>query len=205
MCLLEYRSRSNVVWIKIFYSNIVIKTYDLIRLAVPGQSSSIPVLECLLASDTTVASKTENPLGAIGWSTESLLSVMQGKAKEKKKHLTVPFSTVQGLQLISSSLYGDMAFPEIRGLGGDKDLISGAELGKSVFSLCMRMSALDGISFIRNCWTIGFLNHSMTESPGALRTTLLTSNGDSTEFSICATTIFRVGPVTNLIRLGTTP
>lgn len=42
-----------------------------------------------------------------------------------------------------------IAFPEISGFGGDRDLISGAELGKSVLSLCIRMSALDGISAAR--------------------------------------------------------
>ncbi|KAL8130499.1 hypothetical protein V2J09_019654 [Rumex salicifolius] len=53
------------------------------------------------------------------------------------------------------------------------------------------MSDLEGISFKRNFCTIGFLNHSKTDSPGALRTTLLTSNGEATEFSVCAITIFK--------------
>ncbi|PON72730.1 hypothetical protein TorRG33x02_251250, partial [Trema orientale] len=84
----------------------------------------------------------------------------------------------------SISLNAYIAFPPIRGLGGDRDLISGAELGKSIFSLCIRTSDLEGISFRRNCCTIGFLNHSIIESPGALKTTLLTSNGESTELNI---------------------
>lgn len=44
-----------------------------------------------------------------------------------------------------------IALPEMRGLGGDRDLTSGAELGKSMLSLCIRISDLDGISFRRNC------------------------------------------------------
>ena len=47
--------------------------------------------------------------------------------------------------------YVYIALLAMRGLGGDIDLISGAELGKSVFSLCRRISDLDGISFRRNC------------------------------------------------------
>ena len=135
----------------------------------------------------------------------SLVNLRKESHSRKKttgeKYRTVPFCFYK----YKASDWGLSVLPEMRGLGGDRDLISRAELGKSVFSLCMRISELEGISFRRNCWTIGFLNHSMTESPGALRTTLLTSKGDSTELNICATTIFKVGPVTNLMRLGTTP
>ncbi|KAF2580218.1 hypothetical protein F2Q68_00004938 [Brassica cretica] len=67
------------------------------------------------------------------------------------------------------------------GFGGNIDLSSGEELGNITFSLCINISACDGISFKRNCCTIGLLNHSITESPSAINTTLLTtSKGDST-------------------------
>jgi hypothetical protein len=53
--------------------------------------------------------------------------------------------------MITNIIANYTAFAEISGFGGDSDLISGAEVGKSMFSLCMSMSALEGISFKRNC------------------------------------------------------
>lgn len=40
------------------------------------------------------------------------------------------------------------------GLGVERDLISGAELGNNVLSLCISISDFDGISFKRNCCTM---------------------------------------------------
>jgi hypothetical protein len=58
---------------------------------------------------------------------------------------------VHQLERISNVIDNYTAFAEMSDLGGVDDLISGAEVGKRMFSLCISMSVLEGISFKRNC------------------------------------------------------
>ncbi|KAJ6429397.1 hypothetical protein OIU84_020930 [Salix udensis] len=72
------------------------------------------------------------------------------------------------------------AFAEMSDLGVVNDLISGAEVGKIMFSLCISMSALEGISFKRISEQLVSRTTPITKVPQGpleVKTTLLTSIG----------------------------